>query len=41
MELHLAAGNFYESISLGKNILEIHDSNYSASILLSEAYIKK
>ena len=38
MELHLAAGNFYESISLGKNILEIHDSNYSTSILLSEAY---
>ena len=24
MELHLAAGNFYEAISLGKNILEIH-----------------
>jgi len=40
MELHLAAGNFYESISLGKNILEIHDSNYSTSILLSEAYLK-
>ena len=40
MELHLAAGNYYESISLGKNILEIHNSNYSTSILLSEAFIK-
>ena len=28
MELHLAAGNYYEAISLGKNILEIHDDNY-------------
>ena len=40
MELHLAAGNFYEAISLGKNILEIHKNNYSASILLADAYIK-
>ncbi len=40
MELHLAAGNYYEAISLGKNILEIHDANYSTSILLSEAYIE-
>ena len=40
MELHLSAGNYYEAISLGKNILEIHDSNYSTSILLAEAYIK-
>ena len=40
MELHLAAGNFYEAISLGKNILEIHQNNYSASILLADAYIK-
>ena len=40
MELHLAAGNFYEAISLGKNILEIHENNYSASILLADAYIK-
>ncbi len=40
MELHLAAGNYYEAISLGKNILEIHNSNYSASIYIAEAYIK-
>ena len=40
MELHLAAGNYYEAISLGKNILEIHENNYSASILLADAYIK-
>ena len=40
MELHLAAGNFYEAISLGKNILEIHKNNYSASILLADAYIR-
>ena len=40
MELHLAAGNFYEAISLGKNILEIHQNNYSASILLADAYIR-
>ena len=40
MELHLAAENYYEAISLGKNILEIHDDNYAAAILLSEAYIK-
>ena len=31
MELHLAAGNYFEAISLGRNILEIHQSNYSAS----------
>lgn len=40
MELHLAAGNYFEAISLGRNILEIHQSNYSASILLAEAYLK-
>ena len=40
MELHLAAGNYYEAISLGKNILEIHENNYSASILLADAYIE-
>ncbi|MAH76547.1 MAG: hypothetical protein CMQ76_00170 [Gammaproteobacteria bacterium] len=40
MELHLAAGNYYEAISLGKNILEIHENNYSASMLLADAYIK-
>ena len=40
MELHLSAGNFYEAISLGKNILEIHDNNYAAAILLSDAYIE-
>mgnify|MGYP001232678508 CR=1 FL=1 len=40
MELHLAAGNFYEAISLGKNILEIHENNYSASILLADAYMR-
>ena len=40
MELHLAAGNYFDAISLGRNILEIHQSNYSASILLAEAYLK-
>ena len=40
MELHVAAENYYEAISLGKNILEIHDSNYAASILLADAYIE-
>lgn len=40
MELHLSAGNYYEAISLGKNILEIHDNNYAAAILLSDAYIE-
>ena len=40
MELHLAAGNYFEAISLGRNILEIHQSNYSASILLAEAYLE-
>ena len=40
MELHLAAGNYYEAISLGKNILEIHENNYSASMLLADAYIE-
>ena len=40
MELHLAAGNYFEAISLGRNILEIHQSNYSASILLADAYLK-
>ena len=40
MELHLAAGNYYEAISLGKNILQIHESNYSASMLLADAYIE-
>ena len=40
MELHLAAGNFFEAISLGKNILEIHENNYSASMLLADAYIE-
>jgi len=40
MELHLAAGNYYEAISLGKNILEIHKNNYSASMLLADAYIE-
>ena len=40
MELHLASGNFYEAISLGKNILEIHNSNYSTSILLADAFLK-
>jgi predicted Zn-dependent protease len=40
MELHLAAGNYYETISLGKNILEIHENNYSASVLLADAYIE-
>ena len=40
MELHLASGNFYEAISLGKNILEIHDSNYSTSILLADAFLE-
>ncbi len=39
LELHLSAGNYFEAISLGKSILEIHDLNYSASILLAEAYI--
>ena len=39
LELHLAAGNYFEAISLGRNILEIHQSNYSASILLAEAYL--
>ncbi len=40
MELHLAADNYYEAISLGKNILEIHNNNYAASIFLSDAYIE-
>ena len=40
MELHVAAENYYEAISLGKNILEIHDNNYAASILLADAYIE-
>jgi len=40
MELHLAAGNYFEAISLGKNILEIHENNYSASMLLADAYIE-
>ena len=40
MELHLAAGNYFEAISLGRNILEIHQSNYSASILLADEYLK-
>ena len=40
MELHLAADNYYEAISLGKNILEIHSDNYAASIFLSDAYIE-
>ena len=40
MELHGAAENYYEAISLGKNILEIHDNNYAASILLADAYIE-
>ena len=40
MALHLAAGNYFEAISLGRNILEIHQSNYSASILLADAYLK-
>ncbi len=40
MELHLAADNYYEAISLGKNILEIHNDNYAASIFLSDAYIE-
>ncbi len=40
MELHLSSGNYFEAISLGRNILEIHDSNYSASMLLADAYIE-
>ena len=40
MELHVAAENYYEAISLGKNILEIHENNYAASILLANAYIE-
>jgi len=40
MEIHLSAKNYYEAISLGKNILEIHDNNYAASILLADAYIE-
>jgi len=40
MELHLAAGNYFEAISLGKNILEIHENNYSASMLLADAYVQ-
>lgn len=40
MELHLSAGNYYEAISLGKNILEIHENNYSASMLLADAYLE-
>ncbi|MDA9724680.1 M48 family metalloprotease [Gammaproteobacteria bacterium] len=40
MELHLSVGNYYEAISLGKNILEIHENNYSASMLLADAYIE-
>ena len=40
MELHVAAENYYEAISLGKNILEIHENNYAASILLADAYIE-
>ena len=40
MELHVAAENYYEAISLGKNILEIHEKNYAASILLADAYIE-
>ena len=40
MELHLSAGNYFEAISLGKNILEIHENNYSASMLLADAYIE-
>ena len=40
MELHVAAENYYEAISLGKNILEIHYNNYAASILLADAYIE-
>ena len=40
MELHVAAKNYYEAISLGKNILEIHENNYAASILLANAYIE-
>ena len=40
LELHLSVGNYFEAISLGKSILEIHDLNYSASILLAEAYLK-
>ena len=40
MELHVAAKNYYEAISLGKNILEIHENNYAASILLADAYIE-
>ena len=40
MEMHLAAGNYFEAISLGKNILEIHENNYSASMLLADAYIE-
>ena len=39
LELHLAAGNYFEAISLGRSILEIHDLNYSTSILLAEAYL--
>tara|TARA_B100000575_G_C23139660_1_gene662907 strand:- start:264 stop:1706 length:1443 start_codon:yes stop_codon:yes gene_type:complete len=40
MELHLSAKNFYEAISLGKNILEIHDENYAAAVFLSDAFIE-
>ena len=40
MELHLAAQNYFEAISLGKNILQIHENNYSASMLLADAYIE-
>ena len=40
MELHVADENYYEAISLGKNILEIHENNYAASILLADAYIE-
>ena len=39
LELHLAAGNYFEAISLGRSILEIHDLNYSTTILLAEAYL--
>ncbi len=40
MELHLSAGNNFEAISLGKNILEIHENNYAAALFLSNAYIE-
>jgi len=39
MEIHIEDKNYFEAISLGKSIIEIHENNYSATMMLADAYM--